>query len=241
MKKRTIKKKSIYSVYAFFCVTAFSACAGEKDALISAGGEGQKKIHDDIAVGNIRCVNISGNARSIVIKQSDSNRFEFINADLDTDNKYEISCEEKDNSLNVCVMMDNADSSNNILGSIVICIPSKELEKIETTGEFNQIHLNTLNSDVWIQANRDSAVVLDLMADQLDHNIMLDGLESNTFRNVSVYFDKLPDNIKMEFNTIPNSAVNVPEDLFKEKKLERGSGEPMISINNADAIDFYIE
>ena len=103
-------------------MTAFSACAGEKDALISAGGEGQKKIHDDIAVGNIRCVNISGNARSIVIKQSDSNCFEFINADLDTDNKYEISCEEKDNSLNVCVMMDNADSSNNILGSIVICI-----------------------------------------------------------------------------------------------------------------------
>ncbi|MCA5964338.1 hypothetical protein LC724_34035 [Blautia sp. RD014234] len=98
-----------------------------------------------------------------------------------------------------------------------------------------------MNSDVWIQANRDSAVVLDLMADQLDHNIMLDGLESNTFRNVSVYFDKLPDNIKMEFNTIPNSAVNVPEDLFKEKKLERGSGEPMISINNADVIDFYIE
>ncbi len=59
--------------------------------------------------------------------------------------------------------------------------------------------------------------MLDLMADQLDHNIMLDGLESNTFRNVSVYFDKLPDNIKMEFNTIPNSAVNVPEDVCERE------------------------
>lgn len=240
MKQRTAK------IIYFFCLCVLgavilTACVHKNDTVKSTGSKDQKKLHDDIAAENIRHVNISGNARSIVIKQSVNNNFEFYNADLDPDHKYEISCEENDDTLNINVRMENADASNNILGSVVLSIPAKELEKIETAGEFKSIYINTLSSDVFVRANNDCLVVLDLIADQLNHNITLDSSTSNTFRSVSVYLDKLPDNVKIEFHTIQDGTVEAPENLFTENRLERGSGKPVISINNTKGIAFYIE
>lgn len=197
-------------------------------------------MHDDIDAGNISHVNISGNARSIVIKQSINNYFEFYNADLNADHKYEVSCDENDDTLNISVMMEDAEADNNILGSIVVYLPRKEFEKIEATGEFNQIHFDTINSDVFIHADK-SLVVLKLVADQLDHNITLDGSGSDVFRGVSVYLDKLPENIRMDFNTLQNGTINAPQGLLKRNRIESGSGKPVISINNTKMIDLYIE
>lgn len=74
---------------------------------------------------------------------------------------------------------------------------------------------------------------MDLLADQLNHNITLEGSESNAFRGVSVYFDKLPENVKIEISNISQSAINAPFGLLTGDKLELGSGKPIVSINNA--------
>ena len=63
----------------------------------------------------------------------------------------------------------------------MIDIPQKEFEKIEISGNFKQVSLDTINSDVLIHAN-DSLVNLNLEADCLNHNITLDGSELDTFR-----------------------------------------------------------
>lgn len=83
--------------------------------------------------------------------------------------------------------------------------------------------LYTINSDVLIHDNR-SSVNLDLVADQLDHNITLYGSESNEFRDVSVYLDKLPDNVKMELNLIQGGTINDQQSILKKNRLELGSG-----------------
>ncbi len=104
----------------------------------------------------------------------------------------------------------------------------------------NQVYLCTLNSDVFVHTNS-ARVVMDLLAEQLNHNITLVGSESNSYRDVMVYFDKLPENVKMEFPNIPQSVINAPFELLTGDKLELGSGKPIISINNADKLDFYVE
>lgn len=217
----------------------FTACEYNSDNI---SNEKNEKIHEDIPADNIRNVNISGNARSIIIKQGVTDNFEFYNADLDESNQYEVEVtyDEDGNDLNILVTMENADASNDVLGSVVVSIPENEFEKIETAGEFNQIHLYTLNSDVFIYTNN-ATVVMDLLADQLNHNITLVGSESKSFSGVMVYFDTLPENVKMEFPNIPQSAINAPFELPTGDKLELGSGKPIISINNADKLDFYVE
>lgn len=88
--------------------------------------------------------------------------------------------------------------------------------------------LYTINSDVLIHDNR-SSVNLDLVADQLDHNITLYGSESNEFIDVSVYLDKLPDNVKMELNLIQGGTINDQQSILKKNRLELGSGKPVIT------------
>lgn len=56
----------------------------------------------------------------------------------------------------------------------------------KTAGDFGQIFLYTINSDVFIHANK-SVVNLDLEAEHLDHNITLDGLKADAFKGVSLY------------------------------------------------------
>lgn len=123
-----------------------------------------------IAAENIHHVNISGNARSIIIKQSENEYFEFYNGDLNTDHTYEVRCEEKGDTVDINILMENAEDDNDVLGSLIIDIPQKEFEKIEVTGDFSQISLYTINSDVLIHAN-ESFVYLDLEADHIEHNI----------------------------------------------------------------------
>lgn len=206
----------------------------------SSGSDTMKTTNTDeyIADKNIRHVNISGNARSIVIKQSVNENFEFYNADLNTTHTYEVQCDENGEVLDIDIMMENAEDDNNILGSFVIGIPQKEFENIEISGDFRSVFLNTINSDVLIYAN-DSSVILDLEADHLDHNISLDGSDSNQFRGVSVYLDKLPDNVSMEFNVIQGGTINDPKNIFKKNRLESGSGKPVISIDNTKIIEVY--
>lgn len=187
---------------------------------------------------NIRHVNISGNARSIVIKQSVNENFEFYNADLNTTHTYDVRCDENGEVLDIDIMMGNAEADNNILGSFVIDMPQKEFEKVEITGDFKSVFLNTINSDVFIHAN-DSSVVLDLEANYLDHNITLDGSESDAFRGVSVYLDKLPDNVRMELNVIQGGTINDPKNILKKNRMESGSGKPVISVNNTKTIEVY--
>lgn len=200
----------------------------------------KEKVYYDIAAENIHHVNISGNARSIIIRQSENEYFEFYNGDLNTDHTYEVRCEENSDTVDINILMENAKDDNDVLGSPIIGIPQKEFGKIEVTGDFSQISLYTINSDVLNHANR-SLVYLNLEADHIEHNITLEGSESNTFRGFSVYMDKFPENVKIEFPNIPQSAINAPFGLLTGDKLELGSGKPIISINNADKLDFYVE
>lgn len=207
------------------------------DHIINENGE---KIHDDIAGENIRYVNISGNAKSVVIEQSANQSFEFYNADLNTAHTYEVRCDENGDTLDIAIMMENDEADNNILGSAVIAIPQKEFKRIETTGDFRVISVHTINSDMVINANG-SFVILDLEADYLDHNITLNGSESNTFRGVSVYLDKVPDTVKMELSLIQDGTINDPHSILKEGELETGSGKPVIRINHTKEINVYLK
>lgn len=255
MERHILKGIRLFSL-CIFCMVIFTACNGEKDTLDSAIAEEEKSytetadttirnerremIHENIPGDSITNVIINGNARSVVVEQGVNNYFEFYNADLNDQNKYEVNCDEDGDILNINIMMQNPDSSNNILGSIVLAIPQKEFEKVESIGTFRQIHFDTLNSDVFVSANS-PIVGLNLEADQLEHNITLDGSESDIFQIVSVYLDKLPDNIKLDFNTIEGGRISAPENLLKDNKLELGTGKPSVSIRNTDTIDLYIQ
>lgn len=199
-----------------------------------------EKIHDDIAAENIRYVTISGNAKSIVIRQSATEYFQFHNADLNQEHTYEVRCDGNGDTLDIHMMMENAEANHNILGSVMIDIPQKEFEEIEMTGDFSQIFLYTINSDVFIRANN-AYVNLDLEADHLDHNITLDGVESNAFKGVSVYLDKLPDHVKMELNLIPGGTINDSQNILEHNRLETGSRKPVIRINHTKEINIYCE
>lgn len=198
------------------------------------------KLHDDISAENITHVNLRGNARSIVLQQSENEYFEIHNADLNPDHTYEVHCTANDGTLDINIMMESAEDDNNILGSVVIDIPQKEFEKIETAGQFSLIYLHTLKSDVFIHANG-SSVILDLEADHLDHNITLDGSDANAFRSVSVYLDKIPDNISIEPSLTHDGTIYDEANLLKNNRLKAGSGKPVISINKTEKIDIYLK
>ena len=222
-------------------VVGLSACAMD-DSNISGSSalDRPEKMYEDVAVEDFKQVNISGNASSIVIRRSGSENFEFYNGDLNPAHTYTVRCNRDGETLNIELMMENPENDNDVLGSPMIDIPQKEFEKIEIAGDFGQVSLHTINSDVLIHAN-DSLVNLNLEADYLNHNITLDGSESDTFRSVSVYFDKFPDNIKMDLNLIQGSTINDPQDILKEKGLESGSGKPVISVNYTQEINIYSE
>ena len=200
--------------------------------------ERPEKIHDDIAPGDFKQVNISGNARSIVIRTSSSENFEFYNGDLDLDHTYTVRCDGNGEALDIEVTMEDPDGDNDILGSIMIDIPQKEFEKVEIEGDFKQISLYTIHSEVSIHAN-DSLVNLDLEADRLDHDITLEGSEGHAFRGVSVYFDKFPDDISLDLNLIQGGTINDPQDMLKENGLGSGSGGPVIHIDHTKEINIY--
>lgn len=238
----------LFMIIPLISVAGLTACADNNtnsfnasaESAIAGGDETGVKIHDDIAAENIRYVNISGNARSIVIRQGTNGSFQFHNADLVAGHTYEVHCEEHGNTLDISIMMEHADADNNILGSIMIDIPQKEFEKIETTGDFRQIFCYTVNSDMFISANN-SYVNLDLESEHLDHNITLDGFESNAFRGVSIYLDELPDNVKMELNLLQGGRINDSDSILEDNRLETGSGKPVISINNTKEINVYCD
>ncbi len=218
------------------CTTRADGSSGTASDVVHQIEDRTEKLYDDITAENIHHVNISGNARSIVISQSEHEYFEFHNGDLNTDHTYKVYCDENGDTIDINIMMENAED-NNILGSFNIYIPQKEFEKIEVTGDFSQISLYTVNSDVLIHANN-SFVYLDLEADYLEHNITLEGSESNIFRGVSVYLDRFPDDVRMELNLLQGGTINDSENILKNG-LESGSGKPVISINNVKVINIY--
>ena len=220
-------------------MSGLTACTEANADIFNASVRDQpEKIHDDISAENIQHVTINGNARSIIIRQSENECFEIHNGDLNPAHTYEVSCDESDGTIDIDIMMENAENDNNILGSVLIDIPKKEFEEIEVAGDFSQISLYTLNSDVLINANK-SFVNLDFEADHLKHNVTLDGSESNAFRDVSVYLDKLPDNVSMDLNIIQGGTINDPQDMLKKNGLESGAEKPIISINNTKEINIY--
>lgn len=222
---------------AVLIILLISMCGCSSDVDLS-GENRPVKIHDDVAAEAIDHVHISGNARSIIIQQSTGESFAFYNGDLNTAHTYEVHCEENDGTLDINILMENAEEDNDILGSVLIDIPQKEFEGIEVTGEFRQISLHTVSSDVSIHETN-AFVNLDLEAAQLNHNITLDGSESKAFAGVSLYMDQVPDHVKMDLNPLPGGAINDPEDILKEYKLGTGSENPVISIQAANEINLY--
>lgn len=233
-----MKNRMILLLVAAIMIFSISGCTIQADVLPGVALDRKEKVYYDIAAENIHHVNISGNAHSIIIRQSENEYFEFYNGDLNTDHAYEVRCEENGDTVDINILMENAEGDNDVLGSPIIGIPQKEFEKIEVTGDFSQISLYTINSDVLIQANK-SLVYLNLEADHIEHNITLDGSDSNAFRGVSVYLDKFPDNVKMELNVIQGGTINDPQSIFKENITESDSGKPVISINNTKEINVY--
>lgn len=222
-------------------MAGLTACAtGNSNSHDISAQDRPEKMYEDIAAENFKEVNISGNARSIVIRRSESENFEFYNGDLNTAHTYNVRCDERGEILDIEIMMENLEEDNDVLGSPIIDIPQKEFDKIEVMGDFGQVSLCSVDSDVLIHANN-SFVYLDLEADHLKHNITLDGSEANAFRGVSVYFDKFPDNISMDLNLIQGGTINDPQDILKENGLESGSGKPVLSINNTKEINIYSE
>ena len=222
-----------------FCVSLFTACNSGKNTLDVTDKEEEKKVYDTIAAEDISHVNLKGNARSIVVKQGGNKYFEFDNADLNKDHKYEVRYEKKDHTLDINILMESSEDDDNVLGSFVIYIPQKEFEKVETTGGFGHIYFETISSDVLVHAEK-SVVVLDLEADRLDHNITLEGSEANAFRGVSVYLDKLPDNVRMDLNMIQGGTINDQQNILKQNRFESGTGFPVVSVKDTKDISIYV-
>ena len=195
-------------------------------------------MYEDIAAEDFKQVHISGSASSVVIRRSESENFEFYNGDLNPAHTYTVRCDRDGETLSIELMMENPENDNDVLGSPIIEIPQKEFEKVEIGGDFGQVSLDTINSDVWVHAN-DSLVNLDLEAERLNHDITLDGSESDIFKRVSVYFDRFPDNITMDLNLTQDGTINDPQDILEENSLEAGSGKPVISVNFAQEISIY--
>lgn len=175
-------KRAIILFVMLMNMVGLSACATDNlNTSDTSAPDRQEKMYEDVAVEDFKQVNISGNALSIVIRRSESESFEFYNGDLNQAHTYTVRCDKDGETLNIELIMENPENDNDVLGSPMIDIPQKEFEKIEISGNFKQVSLDTINSDVLIHAN-DSLVNLNLEADCLNHNITLDGSELDTFR-----------------------------------------------------------
>lgn len=229
--------------YLCVCVLGMlllSACVYEKDSTSIRNSENGEKLHDDVEAGTIRQIIILGNARSVVIKQSENNNFEFYNYDMDMDHMYEVRCNEEDGILTISIIMKNAEDDNDVLGSPTIYIPQKEFQKIEMTGQFKQVHVDTMNSDVFVHTDH-ALVALELKAERLNHNITVSASDKAVFRGVSVYMDHLPKNIRMNIHTVSGGVIYDPQHMLKQNSFTLGSGEPLIHIQNTEEVDLYIE
>lgn len=233
-----MKNRMIVLPAAAIIIFAISGCTARADVSSGATSDRKEKIRYDIAAENIHHVNISGNARSVTIRQSENEYFEFYNGDLNSDHTYEVRCEENGDTVDINILMENAKDDNDVLGSPIIAIPPKEFEKVEVTGDFSQISLYTINADVLIHANK-SFVYLDLEADQIKHNITLDGSDTNAFRGVSLYLDKFPDLVRMELHVMQGGTINDPQNILKKNTSESDAGKPVISINHTKEINIY--
>ena len=234
-------KRAIFLFVMLMTMTGLSACAADDlNASDPSAPDGPEKMYEDIAAEDFKQVHISGSASSVVIRRSESENFEFYNGDLNPAHTYTVRCDRDGETLSIELMMENPENDNDVLGSPIIEIPQKEFEKVEIGGDFGQVSLDTINSDVWVHAN-DSLVNLDLEAERLNHDITLDGSESDIFKRVSVYFDRFPDNITMDLNLTQDGTINDPQDILEENGLEAGSGKPVISVNYAQEINIYSE
>ncbi|MCM1040312.1 MAG: hypothetical protein NC434_13420 [Ruminococcus sp.] len=232
-------KKTVVLFIMIMYMAGLTACAKDGiDTFNTTGEDKPEKIHDNIDAENIQYVTLSGNARSIVIRQSAGEYFAFYNGDLNTAHVYEINCDENGNTLDINIMMVNAKEDNDVLGSVILDVPQKEFEMFALTGDFQQIFLYTLNSDVLI-CECGAFVNLDLEADRLEHNITLDNSGSTAFTGVSVYLDKFPENVKMELNLLQGGTINDPQDILKENGLASGAEKPVIRINDTEKINIY--
>lgn len=97
-----------------------------------------------------------------------------------------------------------------------------------------------MNSDIFLHADK-SVVALHLEAAKLDHDIVLDGSETNAFKSVSVYFDTVPASIKMEVNPIQNGSIQDPQHILDNGRLVSGTEKPVIRIHAAKEINLYKE
>lgn len=232
-------KRAIFLFVMLMTMTGLSACAADDlNASDPSAPDGPEKMYEDVAAEDFKQVHISGSASSVVIRRSESENFEFYNGDLNPAHTYTVRCDRDGETLSIELMMENPENDNDVLGSPIIEIPQKEFEKVEIGGDFGQVSLDTINSDVWVHAN-DSLVNLDLEAERLNHDITLDGSESDIFKRVSVYFDRFPDNITMDLNLTQDGTINDPQDILEENGLEAGSGKPVISVNFAQEISIY--
>ena len=175
-------KRAIILLVIFMSMAGVSVCAADNlNTSDTSAPDRSEKMYEDVAAEDFRQINISGSASSVVIQRSESENLEFYNRDLNPAHTYTVRCDKDGETLNIELMMENPENDNDVLGSPMICIPQKEFDKIEVTGNFRQVSLDTINSDVLIYAN-DSHVNLNLETDHLNHNITLDGSESDTFR-----------------------------------------------------------
>lgn len=233
-------KRTIILLVMLIGMVGLVACTTDTPDLSDATVQDRpEKMYEDVAAENFEQVNISGNSKSIVIRRSESENFEFYNGDLNTAHTYTVHCDKKGEMLNIEILMENPDEDNDILGSPIIDIPQKEFEEIAVAGDFRVISIYALDSDVLVHANNSPVVYLDLEAEYLTHNITLDGSTSDSFKGVSIYFDKFPDNVSMDLGLSSDGIINDPNDLLKENGFESGSGKPVISINYAEKISIY--
>ena len=234
-------KKAVTLLILLISMAGLSACAANRrNASDTPASDRPEKLYEDVAVEDCKLLHISGSASSIVIQRSESGNLEFYNGDLNPSHTYTVRCEKDGETLDIELVMENPKNDNDVLGSPMICIPQKEFDTVEIAGNFRQISLDTINSDVLIHAD-DSHVNLNLEAAYLHHNITLASSESDTFRSVSVYLDRFPDNVTMDFNVIDGGTINDTDDMLKEKGFIAGSGKPIIRINDAQEISIYRE
>ena len=117
-----------------FCVSLFTACNSGKNTLDDTDKEEEKKVYDTIAAEDISHVNLKGNARSIVVKQGGNKYFEFDNADLNKDHKYEVRYEKKDHTLDINILMESSGTTIMFSALSSFTYLRKNLKKLKQQG-----------------------------------------------------------------------------------------------------------
>ena len=57
----------------------------------------------------------------------------------------------------------------------------------------------------------------------------------------TVALRRVQENVRIELNDISQNAINDPSGFLAGDKGKSGAGEPVISIDSADRIDFYVK